>query len=207
MVDDQTVVLDAPATNGNILVLVAHIAGRTQTFSITDNGGTMTWNQVVLVTHPTANARIGVYWGIVSGAPQTITIGSSGSAATNGHLVEVNGLMASPYDVSATGDATGATSHNVSAALTPSQANVLLVGGVLSSTSATYSVTPTSFTAIGVGATARGWGGYRIVSSITTYDFASTSSATEDTVTALAAFKMAATGGAFPHHYYQQMRR
>lgn len=201
--DNQTVTLDAPATNGNLLIAVGWCIASGQTLSVTDGGGSMSWASAVVHPHSAFGHRLQVFWGVVSGAPQTITFNSSGTGLTTGHVVEASGMAATPVDVTGTGESSAATSHALTSAITPTVADVLLIGAVGSNTAASFTL-PGGYTRIGVAA-AGSDAGYQIVSAIAAYDFATTSAAAENGVTVLAAFKAAGGGGGGnPWYYYAQ---
>jgi hypothetical protein len=189
--NDATATLGAPATNGNILIVIGLISTAAQTLSITaDGGGGMSWASVVAMQNTTNTAvNAEIFWALVAGSPSVITAVSSGAGGTALHVIEVSGLHSSPVDGSASGESASGSAHNVSAGITTTAANTILVGGVVSNNLATYTL-PGSFDRIDIVGD-RSDAGWDIVSSTGTYDFATTSGASEITATVLAAFKEA----------------
>jgi hypothetical protein len=190
MGDDASVTLDAPATDGNLLVVVGFGGGGAgSVLSVTDNSGVMTWNSLPRQVASGNLVQAQIFWGIAAGAPTVITLHSSGTMTTTLHMLEASGIRATPLDGASTGDSPTGSSQNVSPPITPTHSKVLLVGGVVSTNAATYTL-PSGFTRIDV-ASSRSDAGWRIVSVRDAYDFATTSGTGEIAVSALAAFMAA----------------
>jgi hypothetical protein len=188
-VDNQVVTFDAPATTGNTLIAIGSVTNATQTLTITDSAGS-TWSQcLTLTTHPTAGIRVQGWYAVAAGATTTVTFTTSGGAGSSGYVIEASGMGTPECDGSGTDD-DDATSHGAAISLAPSTTNETVIAGVVASSSAaTYTVTPATYSAHSGAPLTASWGGYKIVTSTSANAFASTSQTSEFTVSGLMAIK------------------
>lgn len=199
--------------SGNLLLVALRLGNTTHTFtSVTDSVGT-TYTQVATGSPQTVatDHKLYLLWGVAAGSgANTVTVNGSGFGTNRLTITEYSGNHATPFDVSA-GAGGVATSAVSSGNLTTGTADDLLFA-CMSDSNGVATITA------GSGYTKRNDIGAKLADedqgisagvATGTYAGTFTLSVADDWGCIAAAFKPSTGGGAtaFPHHYYQQMRR